>query len=93
MVVDVPQQKRRASGFRRVRNAHDLQPRVDIQPGGRRMGSDGVYLSVRKYVDAFMVFTHILRSPLGNLQLTFSKRITYATRSSDTNPHTTRAEC
>lgn len=46
MAVDYPQ-KRRASGFRRVRNAHDLQPRVDVQPTGRRMGSDGTYLTVR----------------------------------------------
>jgi dual specificity protein kinase YAK1 len=46
MVVDPPPQKRRASGFRRVRTAHDLQPRIDIPPSGRRMGSDGAYLSV-----------------------------------------------
>lgn len=48
MVIDVPQ-KRRASGFRRVRTAHDLQPQIDVPPAGRRMGSDGVYLSVRVY--------------------------------------------
>jgi hypothetical protein len=41
----------------------------------------------------FMMFIHKLYSPLGNLQPTFWKRITYATRSSDTNLHTTRAEC
>lgn len=46
MVVDAPPPKRRASGFRRVRTAHDLQPRTDILPNGRRMDSDGVYLSV-----------------------------------------------
>lgn len=46
MVVDPPPPKRRASGFRRIRTAHDLQPRTDIPTTGRRMGSDGVYLSV-----------------------------------------------
>jgi dual specificity protein kinase YAK1 len=46
MVVDPPPPKRRASGFRRVRTVHDLQPRTDIPTTGRRMGSDGVYLSV-----------------------------------------------
>jgi dual specificity protein kinase YAK1 len=46
MVVDPPPPKRRASGFRRVRTAHDLQPRTDIPTTGRRMGSDGVYLTV-----------------------------------------------
>jgi len=45
MVIDPPQ-KRRASGFRRVRTALDIQPRTDMPPSGRRMGSDGVYLSV-----------------------------------------------
>lgn len=46
MSIDVPPPKRRASGFRRVRNVHDLQPRTDIPTTGRRMGSDGAYLSV-----------------------------------------------
>lgn len=48
MLVDPPP-KRRASGFRRVRTAHDLQPRLDIPPTGRRMGGDGTYLSVRQF--------------------------------------------
>jgi hypothetical protein len=47
MAVDPPPQKRRASGFRRVRTAHDLQPRLDASIVGRRMGADGQYLSVR----------------------------------------------
>ena len=46
MVVDAPPPRRRASGFRRVRTLHDLQPRLDVPPTGRRMGSDGVFLSV-----------------------------------------------
>lgn len=46
MAVDPPP-KRRAPGFRRVRTVHDLQPRLDVSPVGRRMGADGVYLAVR----------------------------------------------
>lgn len=46
MDVQLPPQKRRASGFRRVRDARDIQPRLDIPPAGRRMDSTGVYLSV-----------------------------------------------
>mgnify|MGYP001197132647 CR=1 FL=1 len=45
MSVDPPA-PRRSVGFRRVRNAHDLQPRLDLIPAGRRMGADGTYLSV-----------------------------------------------
>lgn len=47
MLVDTPQHKRRASGFKRVRDARDLRPYVNPQPAGRRMGADGTYLSVR----------------------------------------------
>lgn len=46
MQVDAPQHKRRASGFKRVRDARDLRPVVNQQPAGRRMGADGTYLSV-----------------------------------------------
>lgn len=46
MQVDAPQHKRRASGFKRVRDARDLRPVVNQQPAGRRMGADGAYLSV-----------------------------------------------
>lgn len=45
MVLDVPP-KHRAPGFRRVRTVHDLQPRLDIPTTGRRMASDGTFLSV-----------------------------------------------
>lgn len=46
MVIDPPQ-KRRASGFRRVRDQRDLRPSVNPRPGGRRVDSSGVGLSVR----------------------------------------------
>ena len=47
MQIDIPQHKRRASGFKRVRDARDLRPFVNPQPSGRRMDSTGTYLSVR----------------------------------------------
>jgi len=47
MVVDQPQHRRRASGFRRVRDTRDLRPYVNPQPSGRRMDANGVFLSVR----------------------------------------------
>lgn len=53
MLVDPPQ-KRRASGFRRVRTLHDLQPRADVPFAGRRMGSDGTYLSVCIFFHIFL---------------------------------------
>lgn len=46
MVVDPPQ-KRRASGFRRVRDQRDLRPHVNPRPGGRRVDAAGQFLSVR----------------------------------------------
>ena len=46
MQIDTPQHKRRASGFKRVRDARDLRPYVNAQPAGRRMDSTGTYLSV-----------------------------------------------
>lgn len=46
MQVDAPQHKRRASGFKRVRDARDLRPYVNAQPGGRRMDASGTFLSV-----------------------------------------------
>ena len=49
MLVDMPPQRRRVSGFRRVRSVHDLQPRLEIEPAGRRMASNGAYLSVRRH--------------------------------------------
>jgi len=59
MMVDPPQ-RRRASGFRRVREVRDLQPRLDIPPTGRRMASDGTYLSVSRNASAFCTVVHQL---------------------------------
>jgi dual specificity protein kinase YAK1 len=44
MVVDTP--KRRPAGFRHVRSAHDLRPKLDAPTSARRMAQDGTYLSV-----------------------------------------------
>ena len=46
MTIDAPQHRRRASGFRRVRDSRDLRPYVNNQPLGRRVDSNGVVLSV-----------------------------------------------
>jgi len=46
MMVDPPT-KRRASGFRRVRDQRDLRPQVQARPPLRRMDASGTFLSVR----------------------------------------------
>lgn len=47
MLVDpAPQHRRRASGFRRVRDSRDLRPYVNSHPAGRRVDANGVVLSV-----------------------------------------------
>ena len=42
--------KRRASGFKRVRDHRDLRPYVNTQPTGRRADSNGQFLSVRSFL-------------------------------------------
>ncbi len=61
MAVDPPPPKRRASGFRRVRTVHDLQPRVDSGSLNRRVTSDGVFLSVRPLF-FFFLFWEVIYS-------------------------------
>lgn len=51
MAVDPPA-KRRASGFRRIRDQRDLRPHVNQRPAGRRVDASGAFLSVR----AMLVF-------------------------------------
>uniref|UniRef100_A0A0W0FHD5 Protein kinase domain-containing protein n=1 Tax=Moniliophthora roreri TaxID=221103 RepID=A0A0W0FHD5_MONRR len=62
MIVDPPQ-RRRASGFRRVRDAHDIQPRLDVPHTGRRMGSDGKYLSPLQQLTVNIVDTYHICNP------------------------------
>ncbi|KAJ7902097.1 kinase-like domain-containing protein [Mycena olivaceomarginata] len=63
MAVDPPPQKRRASGFRRVRTAHDLQPRLDASIVGRRMGADGQYLSPLRQLTTNLLDTYHICNP------------------------------
>ncbi|KAK7472731.1 dual specificity protein kinase yak1 [Stygiomarasmius scandens] len=62
MMVDPPQ-RRRASGFRRVREVRDLQPRLDIPPTGRRMASDGTYLSPLQQLTTSITDTYHICNP------------------------------
>lgn len=51
MLVDpAPQHRRRASGFRRVRDSRDLRPYVNTHPAGRRVDSNGTVLSVCAHI-------------------------------------------
>lgn len=74
MVVDPPPPKRRASGFRRVRTVHDLQPRTDIPPTGRRMGSDGVYLSPLRQLTTNLLETFHICNPQFRYESTHNPR-------------------
>ena len=46
MAIETSVHKRRASGFKRVRDSRDLKPYVNNQPAGRRQDANGQYLSV-----------------------------------------------
>ncbi|KAG6880213.1 hypothetical protein C0992_003877 [Termitomyces sp. T32_za158] len=63
MAVDPPPQRRRPSGFRRVRTAHDVQPRTDVPITGRRMTSDGTYLSPLLQLTTNIVETYHICNP------------------------------
>ncbi|KAJ2917744.1 hypothetical protein MD484_g2632, partial [Candolleomyces efflorescens] len=73
MMVDRPP-KRRASGFRRVRTVHDLQPRPDVLPGSRRMGADGVYLSPLRQLTTNIVDTFRICNPAFRYESTHNPR-------------------
>ncbi|THV02423.1 kinase-like protein [Dendrothele bispora CBS 962.96] len=72
-MVDPPQ-RRRASGFRRVRDARDLQPRLDIPPTGRRMGSDGTYLSPLQQLTTNITDTYHICNPQFRYESTHNPR-------------------
>ncbi|KAG0701334.1 kinase-like domain-containing protein [Suillus ampliporus] len=63
MVVDQPQHRRRASGFRRVRDTRDLRPYVNPQPSGRRMDTSGVFLSPLKQLTTGILETYHICNP------------------------------
>ncbi|KAF8904456.1 kinase-like domain-containing protein [Gymnopilus junonius] len=73
MAVDPPP-KRRAPGFRRVRTLHDLQPRLDATPIGRRMGSDGVYLSPLRQLTTNILDTYRICNPQFRYESTHNPR-------------------
>ncbi|TFK73908.1 kinase-like protein [Pluteus cervinus] len=72
-MVDPPQ-KRRASGFRRVRTSADLQPRLDASFTGRRMGSDGTYLSPLRQLTTNIVDTFHICNPSFRYESTHNPR-------------------
>ena len=95
MMVDRPP-KRRASGFRRVRTVHDLQPRPDVLPGSRRMGADGVYLSVCIFAHlghGMLLNSYVSYSLYGSSPQISSIHSVSAIQRSATSPPTIRAVC
>ncbi|EIM81219.1 kinase-like protein [Stereum hirsutum FP-91666 SS1] len=62
MVVDPPQ-KRRASGFRRVRDQRDLRPHVNPRPGGRRVDAAGQFLSPLRQLTTNIIDTYRIANP------------------------------
>ncbi|KAJ7594304.1 kinase-like domain-containing protein [Mycena floridula] len=68
----VPQ--KRIAGFRRIRAAMDLQPRTDIPITGRRMGSDGVYLSPLRQLTTNIVETYHICNPQFRYESTHNPR-------------------
>ncbi|KAF7428224.1 dual specificity protein kinase yak1 [Pleurotus ostreatus] len=73
MAVDAPSQRRRV-GLRRIRDARELQPRVDVQPVGRRMGSDGTYLSPLRLLTTHIVDTYRICNPQFRYESTHNPR-------------------
>ncbi|KAF8635188.1 hypothetical protein AX17_003964 [Amanita inopinata Kibby_2008] len=63
MLVDMPPQRRRVSGFRRIRTIHDLQPRHDLEPTNRRMASNGFYLSPLQQLTTNIIETYHICNP------------------------------
>ncbi|KAJ7287843.1 kinase-like domain-containing protein [Mycena rebaudengoi] len=74
MPVDQPPKRHRASGFRRVRTAHDLQPRIDGPIPGRRMGADGVYLSPLRQLTTNLLDTYHICNPQFRYESTHNPR-------------------
>ncbi|KAG1715757.1 hypothetical protein ID866_1425 [Astraeus odoratus] len=63
MVLDAPQHRRRASGFRRVRDSRDLRPYVNNQPAGRRVDANGVVLSPLRQLTTHIAETYHICNP------------------------------
>ncbi|KAG9316220.1 kinase-like protein [Chiua virens] len=64
MLVDPsPQHRRRASGFRRVRDGRDLRPYVNNHPTGRRIDANGIILSPLRQLTTNIVDTYHICNP------------------------------
>ncbi|KAH7911984.1 kinase-like domain-containing protein [Hygrophoropsis aurantiaca] len=74
MAVDAPQHRRRASGFRRVRDARDLRPYVSSLPAGRRMDASGVYLSPLRQLTTNIIDTYHICNPQFRYESTHNPR-------------------
>lgn len=74
MAVDAPQHRRRASGFRRVRDSRDLRPYVNNQPLGRRVDSNGVVLSPLRQLTTHIVETYHICNPQFRYESTHNPR-------------------
>ncbi|KAF9529200.1 kinase-like domain-containing protein [Crepidotus variabilis] len=74
MAVD-PRPTRRPTGFRRVRAAHDLQPKIiDGSNAARRMGQDGTYLSPLRQLTTNIVETYRICNPQFHYESTHNPR-------------------
>ncbi|KAI9572323.1 kinase-like domain-containing protein [Boletus coccyginus] len=75
MLVDpAPQHRRRASGFRRVRDSRDLRPYVNSQPTGRRVDASGVILSPIRQLTTHIVDTYHICNPQFRYESTLNPR-------------------
>ncbi|KAK2464234.1 hypothetical protein APHAL10511_003691 [Amanita phalloides] len=74
MAVDLPPLRRRHAGFRAVRAPHDIQPRLDIQPSGRRMSSNGCYLSPLHQLTTHILDTYRICNPHFRYESTHNPR-------------------
>ena len=95
MAIDAPQHRRRASGFRRVRDSRDLRPYVNNQPLGRRVDSNGVVLSVCSPCFSRCRARQLINpesSPYGNSPRTLLKHTIFAIPSFDMNQRTIHGE-
>ncbi|PAV18773.1 kinase [Pyrrhoderma noxium] len=63
MAIETSVHKRRASGFKRVRDSRDLKPYVNNQPAGRRQDANGQYLSPLRQLTTHITDTYHICNP------------------------------
>ncbi|EIW82734.1 kinase-like protein [Coniophora puteana RWD-64-598 SS2] len=68
------QHRRRASGFRRVRDGRDLRPYVNQQPAGRRVDERGVFLSPLRQLTTSILETYRICNPAFRYESTHNPR-------------------